>query len=340
MQIQFYFIKKGAQAPEVNIPLPARVQMHSGFSPAKITMKTTMKIAIEVIIAVLILVCCTIGCSINANAATYEYSDTEEAHVHEMSEWAVSIAPTCEKEGYELRHCVTCNSYFELREVERLGHQFEAVVTDPTCEQKGYTTYTCTVCGLVHTGNTLPALGHQFDEVVAAYPTCNQEGHTTYVCVCCGLEHSGRTLPILEHSWTEWEVRSETTCTKYGCEERHCEGCGQCQVRTIAPTGHRYNCVTVKEPTCEQEGKRIYVCTKCNATHHEETIPAKGHDYGAWKVAKNTNFMQRTCSHCGKIQTKYAQKHQISIPKPLPIVDRREMMQFGKTVQLVAARLY
>ncbi|MGN0999209.1 MAG: S8 family serine peptidase, partial [Faecousia sp.] len=56
---------------------------------------------------------------------------------HSWGEWVVTTDPTCTEKGEETRTCSICGET-EKRDVDALGHDYDAVVTDPTCTEKGY----------------------------------------------------------------------------------------------------------------------------------------------------------------------------------------------------------
>ena len=72
--------------------------------------------------------------------------DYVDAKGHTWSDWTETKTPTCTEKGEEERVCSVCKEK-ETHEVEALGHDYIAVVTEPTCTEKGYTTHTCSRCG-------------------------------------------------------------------------------------------------------------------------------------------------------------------------------------------------
>ena len=61
-------------------------------------------------------------------------------------------------------------------DVNVLGHDYTAVVTEPTCTEKGYTTYTCGRCGDEYVTDYVDALGHNYKDGVCT--VCGQKKPT------------------------------------------------------------------------------------------------------------------------------------------------------------------
>ena len=110
-------------------------------------------------------------------------ADEVDALGHSFGEWTVTTEPTCTEKGEEKRTCACGET--ETREVDALGHSYEAVVTEPTCTEGGYTTYTCSVCGDSYVADETEALGHEYESVVTD-PTATEQGYTTHTCKHCG----------------------------------------------------------------------------------------------------------------------------------------------------------
>lgn len=75
---------------------------------------------------------------------------------------------------------------------------------------------------------------------------------------------------------------------------------------------HKTSTVT-KEPTCTETGTQSSICNDCGATLGTETIPAKGHSFGAWEVATPATCTaegteKRVCSACGHEETRVTAK--------------------------------
>ena len=63
-----------------------------------------------------------------------------------------------------------------------------------------------------------------------------------------------------------------------------------------------------RDPWCEISGGLVYICSYCNKQVFEETTPALGHDWGAWKTITEASCTKeglkaRSCNRCGKRET-------------------------------------
>ncbi|MBQ9880306.1 MAG: leucine-rich repeat protein, partial [Clostridia bacterium] len=63
-----------------------------------------------------------------------------------------------------------------------------------------------------------------------------------------------------------------------------------------SPANHSWDDgVVTKESTCDEDGEMTYTCSLCGETR-TESIPAPGHDYGAWTLLNETQH-QRVCAN-------------------------------------------
>ena len=71
-------------------------------------------------------------------------------------------APTCTEIGWDAYEtCSRCN-YNTYAEQPALNHDYQAVTVAPTCEADGYTIFTCSRCKDSYTADPTDQLGHQF----------------------------------------------------------------------------------------------------------------------------------------------------------------------------------
>ena len=114
-----------------------------------------------------------------------------------------------------------------------------------------------------------------------------------------------------EHVWDEGKVTKEPTCTEEGEKLYTCKKCGETRTEKIKALGHAWdNGVVTKEPTCTEKGVKTFTCTKCNATKTEE-LAALGHDY----VTKRT---EPTCTEDGKEEEVCSRCGDVKSSKVLP----------------------
>ena len=71
-------------------------------------------------------------------------------------------APTCTEIGWDAyKTCSRCD-YTTYAELPALNHDYQAVTVAPTCETDGYTVFTCSRCKDSYTADLTDQLGHQF----------------------------------------------------------------------------------------------------------------------------------------------------------------------------------
>ena len=222
-----------------------------------------------------------------------------EEHEHAFGEWTQTTAPTCTEKGEETRTC-ECGET-ETREVDALGHSYEAVVTAPTCTEAGYTTYTCSVCGDSYVDDEIAALGHDYEAVVTA-PTCTEDGYTTYTCSVCGHSYVGNETAALGHNYEA--VVTAPTCTEGGYTTHTCSVCGNSYISDLTDVlGHNYTSVVVA-PTCTETGYTEYTCETCGHSYQSNFVYPQGHviEYVVVEepTATENGILDIICSVCGE----------------------------------------
>ena len=109
------------------------------------------------------------------------------------------------------------------------------------------------------------------------------------------------------HTMGQPETVVEPTCLP-GLEKIACTQCDYEEDRELKPSkDHSYGeWVTVKEPTCSQEGTKERVCTVCEESKKTGTIPATGeHTEGEWVTTKEPTCVKEgvrkvKCTVCDK----------------------------------------
>lgn len=80
---------------------------------------------------------------------------------HDLVQHAAK-APTCTEIGWDAyKTCSRCD-YTTYAELPALNHDYQAVTVAPTCETDGYTVFTCSRCKDSYTADPTDKLGHQF----------------------------------------------------------------------------------------------------------------------------------------------------------------------------------
>lgn len=229
-------------------------------------------------------------CGCGADLLTLDISPTG----HTLTADGETVAPTCTEEGYTVRTCTVCGESVRTDILPAAGHITETVnKADATCVSKGYTgDEVCTVCGeTVKTGKVTKATGiHDWSNtVVTKEPTGDESGEITYYCVNCDAVKR-ETIPPLGHVAGEW---------KYYDEQRHRADCSCGEDHLYGEHSWDKGRVT-KEPTGDDPGERVYMCTVCAGTK-SEVIPALGHETGPWKETDEEHHSAK-CT-CGETHT-------------------------------------
>lgn len=122
------------------------------------------------------------------------------------------------------------------------------------------------------------------DKYLKSAATCTAKAVYYTSCAECGLSSKGTdSEAVFEygnfgHKFTQWKG-TDANCTENGYKERHCTECGYKQTQTIKAKGHQFGEWKVtKKAGCLTDGEQTAVCTVCN---HKETkvIAATGHKY-------------------------------------------------------------
>ena len=80
---------------------------------------------------------------------------------HDLKQHAAK-APTCTEIGWDAYEACSRCDYTTRKELPALNHDYQAVTVAPTCEADGYTVFTCSRCNDSYTADPTDKLGHQF----------------------------------------------------------------------------------------------------------------------------------------------------------------------------------
>lgn len=80
---------------------------------------------------------------------------------HDLKQYAAK-APTCTEIGWNAYETCSRCDYTTYTELPALNHDYQAVTVAPTCETDGYTIFTCSRCKDSYTADPTDQLGHQF----------------------------------------------------------------------------------------------------------------------------------------------------------------------------------
>lgn len=202
---------------------------------------------------------------------------------HELGELLRSEAATCEKDGYDYYDCLNCEEEAaEWTSSKKNHNSWQTVVVPATCLTPAYQFRYCT-------------FENCDGEKVSEY-TVEYEGETYTVDVTvdgepvhlCGANYGVWDEELQQHVWTTYYVRMYGS-TIYG--------------------NHVWDVSTVtKNPTCDQPGTEVKICTVHGVTT-TVTLPATGHDYapveGVEEIVATCvvdGYKLEACTVCGKEQ--------------------------------------
>ena len=152
---------------------------------------------------------------------------------------------------------------------------------EATCTEKAK----CEICGAEYGEMKPHSYAHiKAPEYLKSAATCTAKAVYYTSCAECGLSSKGTDdEAVFEygdfgHKFTQWKG-TDANCTENGYKERHCTECDYKQTQTIKAKGHQFGEWKVtKKAGCLTDGEQTAVCTVCN---HKETkvIAATGHKY-------------------------------------------------------------
>ena len=130
---------------------------------------------------------------------------------------------------------------------------------------------------------------HSFGEWTVKTPSsCTEQGTEERICVCGAAET--RPIDPVEHSFGEWAVKTPSSCTERGTEERICV-CGAAETRPIDPVEHSFGEWAVKTPSsCAERGTEERVCV-CGTTETRPIDPVE-HSFGDWEIVTPANCVE------------------------------------------------
>ena len=109
-----------------------------------------------------------------------------------------------------------------------------------------------------------------------------------------------------KHDWNEFEVTTESTCTKDGIKTYTCMNCATIKTETIKALGHDYsNDWTIdKAATCTEEGSKSHHCTRCEDKKDVTRIEKLSHSWKLTSTIESTKDKEGkniyTCSLCNE----------------------------------------
>ena len=233
---------------------------------------------------------------------------------HEFGEWQEVVAPTCAKDGEQIRYCEGKNCRYLVEngvkysekgvipatknhvyadEAELafwwtvsgigVGDTYKSwkIVTLPTCFDFGEATTVCTKCGGAEITVDLDKHSYNYIENKAesVEANCVSTGSCAVVCSVCNA-NATLVIPVDEenHSW-RYEVTTEPTCTEEGLMTAYCHRHGELEgapTEVIPAKGHSFkNYIYQKNATCKADGTEIAKCENKGCKATDERV-AKG----------------------------------------------------------------
>ncbi len=182
---------------------------------------------------------------------------------------------TCTEKGLGIYQCQKCKDV-KRDYIKAKGHSWGRwrTIKEPTCGKEGTKTRTCLVCGATDFG-TVPATGkHTYKVTVVKAPTCGTKGLSQQVCSVCGYKGKTAEIPATgRHKFSTWRTVKEATCEENGRQSRSCQTCKLRQHRNIAPLGHDWDDgVVTKEATDTEDGEILYTCKRDPSHTKTETF--------------------------------------------------------------------
>ena len=172
--------------------------------------------------------CTEIGWDAYETCSRCDYTTRKEQpalnHALEQHE---AKAPTCTEKGWSAYETCSRCDYTTYAELPILGHDYQAVTVAPTCETDGYTVFTCSHCKDSYTADPTDQLGHQFgawspngtgsqsasclrqgcahtgSTDCRKFTFCTAEGETLTFCPVCGQAENAAQLEKIEAA-TAW----------------------------------------------------------------------------------------------------------------------------------------
>ena len=233
--------------------------------------------------------------------------------------YEVTKAPTTKIEGVGTYTATFTNPLFSTKTTTIKLEKENVIWNDPSYSwTKTSSGYTCTAS---RTAANDPTQDAQTETVTAEYRImtpagCETKGKGTYSAIFENKAFNTQTksVEIAEtgHSFSEWNVTKAATCTAAGSKTRTCSACGKTETKTITKLGHNYKDTVVK-PTCEEKGYTQHKCSRCGDMYKDTYTDAAGHKFSDWNVTKAATCtaagsQTRTCSVCGKTETKTVAK--------------------------------
>ena len=217
------------------------------------------------------------------------------------------VVPSCTEGGEQDMVCKICD-YNLHKDIDPLGHDFVAVVTEPTCTSQGYTTYNCSRCEESYVGLYTDMVDHEYELESKKAPTCTEKGVEVYACKNCDAKNTFE-FDELGHNYSS--TVTKPTCTHGGYITYTCSRCNDYYLGGFTDKlAHSFEYVDCAEPTCTKKGVEHYKCSVCGEDRNDYTEPL-GHNFKSKRINDNALCHEAdetqdatyyyTCTRCSAI---------------------------------------
>lgn len=235
--------------------------------------------------------------STSSNSSSSMSSSTPSIHTHEYGDWSITVQPTLETEGEAQKVCIE---------------------NDDTVTQ------------------TLPVLTNTevwsiTDEKGAS---CTEDGYITYSSIYGDVNV---TIAATDHNPGEWEITVTPTLETEGKAERNCSE-GDNPEEFVLPILSNEEFWTVSEsvePSCEEEGYRIYTSTYGEV---KLVLAAKGHELSGWEIVENPTLGEESIAkitrECLIDECEYFETKNVNAQKSFSINITDDFASFANTIEV------
>ncbi|MBQ5331265.1 MAG: hypothetical protein J6F31_08455 [Oscillospiraceae bacterium] len=250
----------------------------------------------------------------------HDSSHHSETVPHTFDAGRITTQPTYTTDGFRTYTCTVCG-YEKTENIGKTGELIAHEAKAPTCLEAGNSSYWedaanglyfADAAGTVPTtlqAVTIPATGHSFTNYISDDDaTCETNGHETAKCDHCDATDTREVLGSAKgHDYAE-VGRIPADCLNDGRIDYECRhDPSHTYSEVIDALGHTPGTIQIensKDATCTEAGgydEAVY-CTECKTelSRVHVTVPALGHDWGKWSVAKPASCSEegeetRTC---------------------------------------------
>lgn len=244
---------------------------------------------------------------------------------HDYGDEIITVTTDKNCEGKEIKYkkCKNCGhiEYADGGEysIDKEQHDFTVTETAKTsCTSDGTTITKCSKCDVydIDSQKTVDPVPHNMQswaeaEAAGGRKPATCEGYGTFVRKCknegCTYTSTTTYAPT-GHKWEVEEVIKEATCQHEGRQKVKCSVCNTEETQTIPKTGHNYQVVEEKAPSCTEEGYYVMKCIVkgCDAVMGDP-VPIDKLPHTPETVTDCTKDVK--CTVCGNVITEGNASH-------------------------------